>query len=241
MEKILIVQPDLELADYLSVQLQEKGGYESIVTSSIDEALKALSGAEVNVVLADHHIADHSGFELAHEIRKERTSKPEIILMSHDPQISVFEAHQVGVAHILPKPINIEDLMSVVQRVAGDHRLFDRIHVNSSHHGPVKADVHSVSRQNLDVEISNIGRGGFFYRVMTDKELPPIGQIVDFKIKLGMIPHHDFAGRGVVRWLKRTHLETGAGVEFLVIPEESEHLISAFVDLFRVKAFVPAE
>ena len=240
-EKILIVEPNLKLADFLSTQLKLKGGYESILADSVNTALEVLRYEKVQLVLADQNLQNHSGFELAHEIRREWTTKPEIVMMSSDPRVSLFEAHQVGVSHILRMPVKIEELISVVARVTGQKRRYERVQVNASQHGSIKVDVGSSNQKSFNMEISNIGRGGFFFRVSNDSDLPPVGQIIDFKLKLGMVPEYSFAGRGIVRWVKRTGAETGAGVEFLVIPEESERLIGAFVDLFRIREFVPAD
>ncbi len=242
LDKILIVEPDLKLGDFLCTQLNQRGGYHSILVDSIETAMDALKvESQVSLIITDHNLENTSGFELAFEVRKERYIKAEIIMVSGDPKISVFEAHQVGVAHILQKPVNVDELINVVKKVAGEKRRFDRVYIEPQQHGNITGDVSSHSSRHVDAEISNLGRGGFFYKVKSDADLPPIGQIVDFKLKLGMIPTHDFAGRGIVRWVKRTAKETGAGVEFLIIPEESEKLISAFVDLFKIREFVPAE
>jgi len=241
-DKILIVEPDIKLGEFLSTQLNQRGGYDSILVDSLDTAMDALKSEDcVNLIITDQNLENRSGFELAFEVRKERFIRPEIIMVSGDPKISVFEAHQVGVGHILQKPVNVDELINLVKRVAGEKRRFDRVYIDPSHHGNIKGDVSGLASKHVNAEISNLGRGGFFYKVANDADLPPIGQIVDFKLKLGMVPSHDFAGRGIVRWVKRTAQETGAGVEFLIIPEESEKLICAFVDLFKIREFVPSE
>ncbi len=245
--RILLVDEDRSWTDSLSASLGQLGDCDVMAVSTATEALDLLKkGNSFQLVLSEVALSGSSGFELAHEIRKEHISKPEIVLVSSDPKVSVFDCHQVGACQILSKPINMPALVSVIKRLkkVEDNRISPRVEIDPATMGPLHGVVSYTSdprNQSYKIDVSNIGRGGFFFKLDSKEEIPKLGLIMDFELRLVMVPNCVIKGRGIVRWNKVSPECTGVGVEFLQIPEDSTRLINAFVDLFKVRPFVPDE
>jgi CheY-like chemotaxis protein len=240
---VLVLDPDHASVETLASKLI-RSGIPAVPCSSVKEAHAALqrSGVRPGVLLAEVELDEGTGFELAQELRHEGNASPEIILMSNDPRVSLFECHQAGACYFLRKPVDIDDLHLALHRFGGIgmptqtakvdpnaalNRLYGQIRVTKI-------------KQEIPVEVSNLGRGGFFCRTTYGVPAPPVGQVVDFNLKLGMVPDCECQGRGIIRWKYETLVgDTGVGIEFLKVPEWFLQTAQAFADLFRVAPFIP--
>jgi CheY-like chemotaxis protein len=188
--------------------------------------------SELDLVIIDLDEHEKEGFEIAHEIRRKRVQKPEIIFASSNPKVTLFECHQAGGVELLEKPYNLNDLRGIAQRLS-ERRRFPRMDVKDIHGKLVS------NGEPLHAEVGNIGRGGFFLKIKFGERPPTIGQIVDFEINVDAFPHYPIKGKGIVRWVKGSP-GPGAGVEFLSISEENYLVLQAFVELFKVQAYLPS-
>jgi len=243
--KVLVIDKDPVQAD-LIVQNLLTQGYEAETMSISDEGLReTIRSRDIDLIFIDADLEKKSGFEFAREIRAENMALPEIVFLSKDPQAHLFECHQVGGCQVLKKPLNMEVLQELTNHVKKDvveRRRYDRVHINPVAMGRLYGTVSKhppTPGTTRTIEVSNIGRGGFFFEIPVGQTPPTIGDILDFELKLSMLPEYTFKGQGIVRWTRSTVTECGAGVEFLNIPIESEKLIRAFVELFKVRPFVP--
>ena len=239
-QRLLLVNHDPKFSAVLTRNLKAIGNFDVVETTSVEQALDLVKDQTFNVVLTEHQDGEINGLQLTHDMRREEIIKPEIILLSNDPRLSIFECHQVGACHLVRKPVNLDELTAIINRIGAASRRFERITINPATLGQLFGQVTMVGKkERFHVEVSNLGRGGFFFKIANESDLPELGQVVEFSLKLGMVPNYHFEGRGIIRWIRKTPTETGAGVEFLTIPEDSERLVVAFVDLFKVRPFVP--
>ncbi|MBP7844278.1 MAG: PilZ domain-containing protein [Proteobacteria bacterium] len=201
------------------------------------EAFSTLWGAPVlpdlDLVIIDLDEHEKEGFEVAKEIRRRKVQKPEIVFASSNPRITLFDCHQAGAFGLIEKPFNISEIKELATRIS-ERRHFPRIDVKDIH-GHV---VNSKTNEELKASVGNIGRGGFFLRLDFGQKIPEIGQILDFNIKVDAFPHYLIQGKGIVRWIKGSP-GPGVGIEFLTISEENYLVLQAFVELFKVKSYVP--
>jgi CheY-like chemotaxis protein len=68
MKSVILLESDRVVAKCVSDEL-EKYGYETIVTSSADEAITAVDNSKPDVIISDLVISNHSGSEFLYEFR----------------------------------------------------------------------------------------------------------------------------------------------------------------------------
>ncbi|MBS1983713.1 MAG: response regulator [Bdellovibrionales bacterium] len=237
---ILIVDADEIYARTIADKLKGHGLQASTVSDS-QQAMSMILQDPFQVVLSDVWMPGKNGFELAQEVREEKIARPEIILMSSDPKVSLFEAHQAGACYLLRKPLNFDELSLALKRFGdvstGAEPQIDPMAALGRLYGQIRV---AKQKKEFPVEISNLGRGGFFFKTNSKFPAPPVGQIIDFDLKLGMVPDCHCIGRGIIRWNYQTMLgDTGVGVEFLKVPDWFHQVVHSFADLFKVKSFIP--
>lgn len=242
--KILIVDKDEAFAKLLAEQLRSSGHENVDFVGSSSDAMIALKDNPYSVILGSETVEHVSGAELAFEVRKNQITKPEIVILSSERGLSLHEAHQAGASFVLPKPIDLAQLCSILNHITPsfERRAHPRVEISPQAMGQVYGEVSHFGKSNkIQVQISNLGRGGFYFRPGSVDALPKVGQILEFDLTLSMVPNTKFKGMGIVRWQRKRGAESGAGVEFLQIPDDAQKLIEAFVELFKVRPFVPDE
>ena len=114
--RVLIVEKEPVVRELLA-ELLEEGDREVLRAANAAEALQsARARAPIDVALAEKELPDHSGLDLARQL-KALDSTTEVILMSTSPSLhAVLEAVEAGASDFLPKPF--EDITQVAIRVA---------------------------------------------------------------------------------------------------------------------------
>jgi two-component system NtrC family response regulator len=116
--RILIV--DDEEADRLLIQgILARAGYDTIVASSGEAALRAYLDAGVDVVITDLQMPDVHGFELI-SILRDFTPRPALIAVSGTGPIQLYMAESLGAHWTLQKPLTPELLLDVVERALAE-------------------------------------------------------------------------------------------------------------------------
>lgn len=238
--KVLLIHSD---ADWLHAVENSIKAHSQFAISTLQDTTATLDLLEHNppqVIVTDTTIGSDSGLDLANRIRERYIAKPEIVFVSSDPQVSLFDIHQVGACHVLPKPLDVERLTALLKQITHDQRRTDRVIIDPTTLGHLFGKVSFSKNKNPGkVEVSNLGRGGFFFRIDNGEKLPEVGTILEFELKLTMVPDCTLEGKGIVRWNHQTIEGKGAGIEFIQLNEETRRFVNAFVDLFKVKSFVP--
>ena len=133
----------------------------------------------------------------------------------------------------MEKPLNLRDFRTLTDQSINRREAL-RFDVDS-YPGVIKAS----NNTKLHSNVKNIGRGGFFFEFPLEANAPEVGELLEFSIHIEAFPNFHLQGKGIVRWIKGGP-KPGAGIEFIEIPDEDNKLINAFVELFKVKAFVPS-
>jgi len=95
-------------------------GFNVIAVSSGKEALSILKkSSDIKVVLADLVMSGMNGIELVKEARKEGINLNFIIMTAYGEMESYIEAMNLGVVDYISKPINSEQLISLVSKATG--------------------------------------------------------------------------------------------------------------------------
>ena len=74
---------------------------------------------DCKLVLCDLMLPDESGLVLLREIKARRAELPVVMITGYATPESLAQAEQAGVAGLLPKPFDEEELITLVERVLG--------------------------------------------------------------------------------------------------------------------------
>jgi len=114
-EKILVVDDEESMCNFLSIMLK-KEGYQITTALSAKEALKKMSKDTFDVVISDLKMKGMSGLELIEEIAK-MESAPYVIIMTAFATIeSAIEALKKGAFDYITKPFKVDEIKLAVAR-----------------------------------------------------------------------------------------------------------------------------
>ncbi|OAQ20151.1 response regulator transcription factor [Thermosulfurimonas dismutans] len=114
MRKILVVEDDRDLLEFVSRGLQEAG-------FSVEEALNAfaayeiLFNTEVDLVILDLMLPDMDGFEFLKKLRKRRPRLPILILSARSSVDDRVRGLELGSDDYLTKPFSFAELLARVK------------------------------------------------------------------------------------------------------------------------------
>lgn len=112
---ILIVDDDEDIRSFLSTTLREHG-FMTISVNNGEEALEAMEMNNISLVLSDIKMPKMNGLQFYHWCVEH--SKAFVILMTGlDKVLETHEAHEIGLSHFITKPINISELIRIVNSV----------------------------------------------------------------------------------------------------------------------------
>jgi two-component system OmpR family response regulator len=135
--RILIVEDDAMLAEAVSSALRQSAHMVSLAAGG-DEADRALSANEYDLVLLDLGLPRLDGFEVLKRLRQRRSRVPVIILTARDSPEDRVAGLDLGADDYLTKPFQLAELEARVRA------LIRRAHAIASSeivHGPLKLDM----------------------------------------------------------------------------------------------------
>jgi signal transduction histidine kinase/GGDEF domain-containing protein len=125
--RILIVDDEKEIRDFLYKALSRIGGFHVDVAGTAEEALKKIEKDPFDLVLTDLKMPKMDGLQLMTEIAK---SKPEILtimMTGHGTIDSALEAMKRGASDYLMKPLNLDELIIRIGKVLEEKQRFVRL------------------------------------------------------------------------------------------------------------------
>ncbi len=100
-------------------------GHEVHVAQDVSEALCILEEESIDVLISDQILPKESGMTLLMQVRK-RWPRIQVVIVTGEPHVeSAIEAVRAGAFDYLAKPVDIDQLMSIVQNAARRKQLFD--------------------------------------------------------------------------------------------------------------------
>jgi CheY-like chemotaxis protein len=132
---VLCIDDDRDLVELVEAVLADEGyAVSSLYSVDDDELARVLGRLEPDVILLDSgsHVDYAPGWALAAEIRRRGRPVPVVMFSAH--RMDTIEAQEgsserarmADFAAILPKPFEIDDLLSAVARAVGRSTPFDR-------------------------------------------------------------------------------------------------------------------
>ena len=118
MAKLLIIEDDVTMLDLLRVHLKAVG-HAVRVASDAAEGIRAILAETPDLVLSDIAMPYLDGMELLRALRSDPMTMriPVIFLTGRDDDDTLVKAHQLGVDDFLTKPIQVENLLSSIDKV----------------------------------------------------------------------------------------------------------------------------
>jgi two-component system nitrogen regulation response regulator GlnG len=112
---ILVADDDAAIRTVLN-QALGRAGYDVRTTGTAAGLWRWVSGGDGNLVITDVVLPDESGFDLIPRIKRVRPELPVVVMSAQNTILTAITAAERGAFEYLPKPFDLKELTSVVQR-----------------------------------------------------------------------------------------------------------------------------
>lgn len=119
--RILVVDDELDIATVIATALRY-GGYEALLATSGEEALRLWSAEEPDLVLLDLNLPGIGGFEVAGTMRAGASPAPVLFLTARDLPDDEDRAAELGARGLIRKPFSLEALLRRIAAIAPPRR-----------------------------------------------------------------------------------------------------------------------
>jgi len=114
MKKILVVDDELEICDFLKAFFEERE-YDVETACSGEDALGAVDRGNPQVVLLDIHMPGMDGMSVLKQIKQTHPKIKVIMVTAIETQEKIEEAMRLGADNYITKPLSLEYLEKDVQ------------------------------------------------------------------------------------------------------------------------------
>jgi DNA-binding NtrC family response regulator len=119
--RLLLVDDDKDALDGL-INILRRDGYQVAGVLSGYEALNSLSKKSFDVVITDLNMPGMHGLALIHEVRKRKEPIAIVIITANSSvKTGINGRKNIDYDYFLQKPVNIEELKSVLKKLWGRH------------------------------------------------------------------------------------------------------------------------
>jgi DNA-binding response OmpR family regulator len=116
MEKILIVDDEVDICYFLSRNLNKKS-FDASYVNTLREARVAISERSPAIVLLDNHLPDGLGMDFASEIKIEYPDLKIVMITAHDTPNDRSIASKNGIDCFLSKPFMMTDVFDAIEHI----------------------------------------------------------------------------------------------------------------------------
>jgi len=111
---VLIAEDEEKMRRILELNLQDQ--YRVLLAKDGEEALRMFKENEVNLLLTDIRMPERDGLSLLHEVKRLRPETPVILITAYGTIESAVNAMKEGAADYLLKPVQMEEVMLLIER-----------------------------------------------------------------------------------------------------------------------------
>ncbi len=113
---ILIVDDEQDLCESLAYVLEDLGLI-TLTANNTAQAYHQIMNGKVDIVLSDVRMPGENGVEMIRRVRKQKPTEPVFVLMTGFTDISEKDALTAGAELMLRKPVKLEQLQTVIERI----------------------------------------------------------------------------------------------------------------------------
>ena len=115
MKSILIVEDEVNISDFIKLELEYEG-YNVCVKSDGRDGLQEALRVNYDLIILDIMLPPMNGFEICRRLKKEK-STPVIMLSAKDSVMDKVNGLQIGADDYIAKPFAIEELLARIEVV----------------------------------------------------------------------------------------------------------------------------
>ena len=119
---VLVVDDDASVCWALEQAIKSEGHGVKVVADA-ESALRSIQRERPDVVLTDIRMPGQSGLELLAALKDTYANLPVVVMTAHGTMETAIQAVQDGAFDYLPKPLDLDQLSSVLSRAIGDRVL----------------------------------------------------------------------------------------------------------------------
>src|SRR5688572_1337883 len=117
-KRVLVIDDDLPIRGMLAAALRQHG-YQVLLAGDGAEGQRALTIHHPDVVLLDLAMPDVNGWDFLQRLQETgHLGKLPIVVLSAHVHVEPAALLQMGVAAILPKPFNLNELIELIEHLA---------------------------------------------------------------------------------------------------------------------------
>jgi two-component system NtrC family response regulator len=121
---VLIAEDEEKMRRILDLNLQDQ--YRVLLAKDGEEALRMFKENEVHLLLTDMRMPDRDGLSLLHEVKRLRPEIPVILITAYGTIESAVNAMKEGAVDYLLKPIQMEEVVLLIERALLHADLVDK-------------------------------------------------------------------------------------------------------------------
>lgn len=120
MKRVLVVDDDPAMVQTLQDVLRLHG-WDADAAHSGAEAVAAVAKQPYTAVLMDVRMPGTDGVAAYHQIRREQHGVPVVLMTAFATDQVIAEARRAGVLTIVPKPLDLRNILRLLEHVAPKH------------------------------------------------------------------------------------------------------------------------
>ncbi len=157
MDRILIVDDDVELCELVREYLAGEGFQLEAVHSGDAGLKKALEG-EYSLVVLDIMLPGKNGLDVLRELRQRGSKVPVLILTARGEDVDRIVGLEIGADDYLPKPFNPRELLARIRAILRRYQAAAQPATGPVEVGDVELDpgAHLVRREGDEVELTSV-------------------------------------------------------------------------------------
>jgi two-component system response regulator PilR (NtrC family) len=115
MARILVVDDERSMREFLEILLQREG-HEAVTVASADDALLSIENDDFDLIISDIKMPGITGIELLERVRETSADTPVVLITAHGSTESAVEAMRIGAYDYLTKPCSVDEMCLVVEK-----------------------------------------------------------------------------------------------------------------------------
>ena len=119
LKRILIIDDDQAVTNYLMAVIMQTGRYEPIVINESRMFSHLLTKAAIDLILLDKDLPDMDGIAILSSLHEKKFDSPVIVLTGVNDVDLAVKAMKLGVFDYLIKPVDDEKLIEVIDAAMG--------------------------------------------------------------------------------------------------------------------------